>query len=86
MVKLINLSILAIFVKQRTYTKNLAILHGHLSILHRHLKMDWRRKAVISRPRGTWIMRIEPTQDSVCALRPGLRSIAPPGLVTVAGF
>ena len=42
MLKLTNLSILTIFVKQRTYTKHLTILHEHLTILPGHLKMDWK--------------------------------------------
>jgi hypothetical protein len=37
MLNLINLTILIIFVKQRTYTENLIILPGHLAILLRHL-------------------------------------------------
>ena len=45
----INLSILAIFVKQRTYKTN-GHLASYLTILPRHLKMDWYRKAIISRP------------------------------------
>ena len=42
MLKLINLTILTIFVKQRTYTKYLTILPGYLTILPGHLKMDWK--------------------------------------------